>query len=169
MIEFSRPVALADVDRHPVRKRIEASPSERAALAKRLGVSALGRLTADLTVAKRRGAIHVTGSFAAVMDQVCVVTLDPFTTALEGEVDEDFSEQADAADDLEIDIDLETPEPLTEDALDLGELVVQCLALEIDPHPRAPGADLTQLEAPAEAPDEPVHPFAALRKWQSNS
>jgi hypothetical protein len=68
-----------------------------------------------------------------------------------------------------VDIDPDTPEPLMGDSLDIGEVVAQCLALEIDPHPRAPGADLADLEAPAEPEHDPAHPFAALRKLHGNS
>jgi len=169
VIEFSRPVPLADVDRRPVQRQIEAEPAERALLAKRLGLAALQSLTADFTAVKRRGTIIVTGRFDAAVEQVCIVTLEPFAAQVSGEIDEVYSESEDGGDNGEVDIDPDTPEPLMGDSLDIGEVVAQCLALEIDPHPRAPGADLADLEAPAEPEHDPAHPFAALRKLHGNS
>lgn len=169
MSELQRAISLAEIDRHAVRRRIEATPEEERALARRLGVEALSGLKAEIVAVKRRGAIFVTGSFEAQIRQVCVVTLDPFTTILYGEIDEEFAESDDGGEPAELDIDIETPEPLVGDVLDAGELVVQCLALEVDPHPRAPGADLASLDAPEPDAADPAHPFAALGKLQGKS
>jgi uncharacterized metal-binding protein YceD (DUF177 family) len=167
--EFTHIVMLVEMRRRPVRRRIEATPAELPGLAQRLEVRAISRLTADLTVAKRRGTISITGSYEAVLDQDCVVTLEPFTTVLQGEIDEVFAESSDDANNPEIAVDLDTPEPLLGEELDLADLVVQCLALEIDSHPRSPGADIASLGAPAGEADDPTHPFAALRNLQRNA
>ncbi len=169
MTEFSRPIPLAEIDRRPVTRRIEALPAEESALAARLGVEMLSGLKAEVTVAKRRGVVSVTGLFEVRLCQACVVTLEPFTAILQGEIDETYTEVDDMDEAGEVEIDIETPEPLAGDILDVGEVVVQCLALEIDPHPRAPEADLASLEAPELDAIDPAGPFAALGKLRGNS
>jgi hypothetical protein len=54
------------------------------------------------------------------------------------------------------------PEPIVEGRIDLGEAVVQHLAVNLDPYPRAPGARLPDLATE----DGPVreNPFAALQR-----
>lgn len=166
MTEFPQPIPVADIGRAERHHRI-VMPTEIAPLvAVRLGVPAVHSLTAQLTVAKRRGLIVVKGTFSAEIVQNCVVTLEPFVNPVSGEIDEIYQEPDDAALTGEVAIDLETPEPLEGDQLDLGELVVQYLALEIDPHPRAPEADLDDLEAPGASEIDPTHPFAGLAKLQ---
>jgi uncharacterized metal-binding protein YceD (DUF177 family) len=162
--EFSRPIPIAEISRNQRHYRIAVAPDEAAFVAARLGVSQLRSLSADLTVAKRRGAVEVEGHFDAEVVQVCVVSLEPFTAKISGDVDEVFSEPDEQQLSAEIAVDLDTPEPLDGDNLDLGELVVQCLALEIDPHPRAPDATLDDLEAPEDEGLDPTHPFAGLAK-----
>jgi len=54
------------------------------------------------------------------------------------------------------------PETLPEEGVDLLELVHELLALGLDPHPRAPGADLAQLGYEPEEADLSASPFAAL-------
>ena len=169
MSELQRPIPLADINRHAVTRRIEATPAEEASLAKRLNVEALSGLKADLTAVKRHGVILVSGTFEAQVRLVCVVTLEPFDTVLAGEIEEEFVESDHREEPTELDIDLDTPEPLSGDTLDVGELVAQCLALEIDPHPRAPQADLSELEAPEPDGVDPAHPFAELRKLQGKA
>ena len=169
MTEFSRPIPLAEIDRRPITRRIEAVPAEESALARRMGVEGLAGLMAEVTVAKRRGVVSVTGLFEVQISQTCVVTLEPFSTVLRGEIDESYAEVEDDDEAGEVEIDIETPEPLAGDFLDIGELVVQCAALEIDPHPRAPEADLASLEAPAPEMIDPAGPFAALGKLRRNS
>jgi hypothetical protein len=55
--------------------------------------------------------------------------------------------------------DEDPPDVLGSDLIDIGHYVVEHLALEIDPFPRAPGAEV----APPE-PEEPPSPFAALSR-----
>jgi uncharacterized metal-binding protein YceD (DUF177 family) len=166
MIELSRPIPIADIGRIQRHHRIIISPDEAPLVAERLGVEEVRSLSADLTVAKRRGAVIVGGTFVADVVQICVVSLEPFAHKVSGAIDEVFMEPDDDAPTDEVAIDLDTPEPLEADLLDLGELVVQNLALEIEPHPRAPNADLGDLEAPQDDGIDPTHPFAGLAKLQ---
>jgi uncharacterized metal-binding protein YceD (DUF177 family) len=164
MTEFPRPIPIAEIGRNQRHHRIAIEAAEAQLVAKRLGVGEVRSLSADLTVAKRRGAVLVAGTFKAEVVQVCVVSLEPFLNPLAGEVDETYMEQDEKSPGDEVAVDMDTPEPLEGEFLDLGELVVQYLALEIDPHPRAPDADLGDLEAPTDDGIDLTHPFAALAK-----
>ena len=166
LVEFSRPIPLAEITRHQRQYRIAVTEQEAPQVAARLGVDELRSLTADLVVAKRRGVIEVGGQFTAEVVQLCVVSLEPFAAVVTGDIDEVFAE-TDADRNLdEVAVDLDTPEPVDGDELDLGELVVQCLSLEIDPHPRAPDANIEDLDAPTDGRIDPSHPFAGLAKLQ---
>jgi uncharacterized metal-binding protein YceD (DUF177 family) len=111
---------------------------------------------------------EVTGHFDAVVEQVCGVSLDPFEQPLSGEV---FVQAVPAGspnapshhgDELELDPDsADPPDVLDGDAIDLAALVVEHLALEIDPFPRKPGAEFDY-----QPPEDETSPFAALKKLQ---
>ena len=68
----------------------------------------------------------------------------------------------------EIEIDLETldpPDVMVDGVLDLGGVVCEQLALNIDPFPRKPGAEFETVAADEGEVDEPApSPFAALAK-----
>jgi len=51
---------------------------------------------------------------------------------------------------------------LPAEGIDLGELVVQELAVALDPYPRAPGAEVPEAYRPPEVEEE-SGPFAALK------
>ena len=108
-----------------------------------------------------RGAL-ARGRFAATVVQQCVVTLEPVTNRVEGEIAQRFAPDVEP-DTAEIAFDAlaeEPPEPLSGGAAELGELVVEHLALALDPYPRAPGA---QAALPGEDGEGAATPFAKLR------
>lgn len=165
MTDFSRPLALADLNNKPVNITLEADAEERAAIASRLELPTVHACTARLTVRRSGSRVHVTGGFEADAEQVCVISLEPFRTRIADTIDEEFflSDEPEA---LEIDLDPDDvmAEPLTGDTLDLGELVIQNLSLAVDPHPRADGADLAGLEYDERQFGEKPNPFSALAK-----
>lgn len=166
MSEFPRPISITDIDRRPRTHTIEPTAEEIPALAKRLGVSRLTNISASLTVTRKRGAVRVEGQVTADVEQLCVVTLEPLQSKVSEPIEETYMEVREDEHAVEIDVDPDSPEPLEGDELDIGELAAQYLALAIDPHPRAPGADLAALEVPEESKIDPTHPFAALRNLQ---
>ncbi|MCR5875757.1 DUF177 domain-containing protein [Phenylobacterium sp. J426] len=142
--------------------------TERAAIAKRLGLRSLPSLTADVTVKPWLDGAEVSGRFDAVVEYVCGVTLDPFEQAVSGEVFARVvppgSENAPDPEVGEMELDLEADDPpdvLTSDAIDVTEYVVEHLSLELDPFPRKPGATFDY-----QPPQEEESPFAVLRKLQ---
>ena len=97
------------------------------------------------------------------MTQQCVVTLEP----VENDIEEHFLLRYTTdpvfaqSDEIVVDVEEEdTPEPVEGEALDLGEALVQQLALALDPYPRKPGAELEWREGG----EEETNPFAVLKQ-----
>jgi uncharacterized metal-binding protein YceD (DUF177 family) len=160
--EFPRPLVVADLNRGLAHQVLAMEPGEAQALAARLDIHAVETLSADLKIYRRGARIQVTGTIQATIHQICVVSLEPFRNTITGALDEEFF-VTDDPHDIEVVVDETTPEPLTDDVLDLGELVVQNLALLLDPHPRADGAAVEDLEYQPEGASDLDNPFAALR------
>lgn len=166
--EFSREIEVARV---PVGGRpfaIAAEPSERVALARRLGLERLDRLRAEGTVARAPGEplLTLTGRLEAEVTQLCVVTLEPVPSRLEVELHRVFAlGQGPQEEEIVVDPLREEPEPLEGDVLDLGEIVAEELALALDPYPRAPGAGLADVGPDVAEENEPAvtTPFAIGR------
>lgn len=111
------------------------------------------------------GGLALEGRVAARLRRLCVVTDELF--------DQDFSEPVSrrylpglaepAAREVEVGaLDEDGPDPLPPGGVDLLELVREVLALGLDPHPRAPDADIAELEYEPEMDEAPDNPFAGL-------
>lgn len=164
--EFSRIVTPDRLSAPRLTEVLEASPDERDAVAGRLGILGVDRLTAELTVKSLGGRLfRVEGTWEAAVRQACVVTLEPVAAALSGRIEASYAAEIRAPRGAEVAFDPEAEDPaevLPAEGIDLGELVVQELAVALDPYPRAPGAEVP----PALRPDadEPAPgPFAALK------
>jgi len=166
--EFSRPLPADSVGPQPLLRRIEAGPAECEGLAKRFDLLALDRLEASLELSRVKGeVIRLQGRLIADVVQSCVVTLGPVPAHIEADFETSYS--ASAVEPAVADLDPlaeESPEPIPDGLIDLGEAVAQQLAIALDPYPRAPGASLEALEAArlaGEGAGEGArHPFAAL-------
>ncbi len=150
---------------------IDAPPRSLDALAKAIGVERVLKAHVELDLARvAGGAVEVKGRASAVVEQICVVTLDPFESTISEPIDVRFAPPAEVeaaearlrghpADDETEAPDL--PEPIVNGVLPLGALVQELLALGVDPYPRKPGAVFA---GGKDAADERVSPFAALAK-----
>lgn len=175
--EFSRPIEAESLLHGLSTQTLKATTAECDALKERLGIDALHHLSATLNFKRnssgQRMKVRVDGHFKAEISQTCVVTLEPFTSKIEGTIETLYdasAAQQDDNQDLDVDLqDSDPPEPLIDGIIDLGELVAQSLSLEIDSHPRKPGAeaDLTLVEqlnrGHMEDDVKSTHPFAALQ------
>jgi uncharacterized metal-binding protein YceD (DUF177 family) len=157
--EFSRPVALMRIGAEPFRREIAADEAERAALAKRFGLVTLDRLSADVELRRERGeTILLAAEFTAEFAQECVATLEPVTGSLTASFSLRYgppeTEPENEADD--------DPafEPLSGEAIDIGEAVAQEFSLSLPPFPRNADA-MVELDD-REAADE--GPFAELAR-----
>lgn len=168
--EFSRPVPVDRIGGRETVREIAATPAECAALAERLDLIALDGLTATLRLRRLPGGlIRVSGRFVAEVVQSCVVTLVPVPAHCDVTFSMRFGEIAMPETLREIEVAAEgedEPEPVEDGQIDLGEAVVQQLAVSLDPYPRAPGAALPEgsSDADDEAGAAKVHPFAVLTK-----
>ena len=154
--ELGRPIDITDSTRLPRELHIEASASERAAIARRLGIAAVDELAGDVVVSRWRGSgIAVQGEFYAAVTQTCVLTLEAFTNRVQDQLTVrllpmcDRPETDRGLEDMSLeDMSLEDIELLEGDVIDVGELIVQHLAVAMDPYPRMPGAALSLEEVP---------------------
>jgi uncharacterized metal-binding protein YceD (DUF177 family) len=159
--EFSRPVPLARLGAGVLRRQIEATPQEREALARRLGLLALDRFEA--TVELRREAcktILLEAEFSAQFVQECVVSLEPVPDAVSDRFALRYGPAR--AEDGEIVLagDEEPLEPLEGDAIDIGEAVAQELSLALPEFPRFADAAVEAGDSAGPGPG----PFAALAR-----
>ena len=163
-LPWSETLRLSELKHGAVTRRLEPDDAVRARIARALDLDALPALTAELEAAAWLDGARLTGRWSAEVVQTCGVTLEPFTSALSGEiavraVPQD-SPAAGAGDrDVALDLDAEDPpDVLTEDRIDLAGYVVEHLALEVDPYPRKPGVEF---EPPPAEPE--ASPFAVLK------
>lgn len=149
--EFSRLVPLARLGPEPFRQEIEATPDERAGLARRFDLVALDRLTAAVTLGRRSGeTVLLEAAFAAAFVQTCAVTLEPVSATVSEHFSLVYGPMDDAAGEIEPGPEEPAFEPLTGDAIDIGEAVAQELSLALPLFPRHPDAELeTAVEEPA--------------------
>jgi uncharacterized metal-binding protein YceD (DUF177 family) len=170
-VEFSRLVSPETLSDDQSVRQIEATAEERAALAARLGLLSLDRLAATLTLRRPTHGrlIRVTGHYEAEVTQACVVSLEPVKGLVSEEVALDFSrEPRPGGGSLPVEVSAEgedAPEAIGPMGLDLGEAVVQLLAVALEPYPRAPGAHLARSQWGRDEADEGRSsdgPFAQL-------
>ena len=166
-LEFSRPIDLDDIEKNGLQLEIIADSQECAALAQRFDIFGLKDLRATLDIRKIDDGetVTVTGRMTAQVTQKCTVLLDPFEAGMSVEIDQVFVRAGAPVTQADPDPDEEDPydEEIEGNAIDLGEMVAQCLALELDPYPRKPGVEyLPEAEESQDSGGE--SPFAALTK-----
>lgn len=162
------------VDSIPVDGRqvlVEATAAQMPPLAERLKVPGLSSFKAKVTAMRFRGGLRASGEVTAELTQECVVTFEPVFQKLKEPIDRVFlpgqRPEIDHEQGAEVFVDLDgedLPDWYHGPELDLTDLLVETIALAINPYPRKPGAEL-----PPEAVDESVEPspFAALAALKS--
>lgn len=143
---------------------LSADDEERRSIAERLGLSALDRLEAHVTLSRTGPVVRTEGRIAATLEQSCIVTGEPVTA----HVDEPFAllfmpepQSGGGEDEVELgerDCDVAFHDGA---AIDLGGAIADTLALCIDPYPRSASAEATLKEAGVLS-EEQASPFAAL-------
>lgn len=133
--EFSRLQAADSIGSQAQRREIVANAAEREALARRFGLLSLERLTAALELRRHAGeVISLTGHLVSDVVQSCVVSLAPVPAHIEVDFESSYSPAE-----------------------------VELPAIDVDPYPRAPGAELPPggLAEPEDQTGK-KRPFAAL-------
>jgi uncharacterized metal-binding protein YceD (DUF177 family) len=162
--EFSRPVRIDTIGEDPRRLRIEAEEVERINLARRFGLVAIERLAAELALSRKGDEVAMDGILSAKVVQACVATGEPLEAALEAPFALLFRPQpGPAGADEEIELGAAEMDVIFHDggAIDVGEAVAETLLLNLDPYPRAPGAE-EALKAAGVKSEEEAGPFGAL-------
>lgn len=176
--EIERIVDLDRMGGNGTALEIAASDSERTALARRFGFLGLPAFSARVTVDRRPGGqVVVEGRLRGKIVQACILTLDPVTQDLDETFrivfKQDLAEERDPeSGEALLGAGADSPEPLTGNLLDVGEIVAEQLSLAADPYPRRPGVKLEDVLPPPRK-DGPRkdgqrrhearrHPFAGL-------
>jgi uncharacterized metal-binding protein YceD (DUF177 family) len=162
--ELSRTLRVDTLGATPRVVRIDATPEERAALARRFAIVAVERLEADVSVESTGQEPVATGRVTAEVVQSCSITGDP----VPGRVEESFvvhfrAEAPSPAGEEEIELGDDELDVIFYEGgmIDVGEAVAQTLALALDPYPRAEGAEEALKEAGVKDEAE-AGPFGAL-------
>jgi uncharacterized metal-binding protein YceD (DUF177 family) len=161
---LSRPVDVMNIPPRGQETHVEATAGECAALAQDFGLPGIQSLSGDFKLNSTAKGVHVTGVVKAAITQICVVTLEPFDSIIEEEVEVDFAESSGMPPAPPTEMhDYEPPDEIVNGQIDLGALTAEFLALGLDPYPRKPGVDF-DFRDPA---DENDSPFAALNRLKA--
>lgn len=155
-------VKLVEISRlkEPQSFALDAPQSALAKVAARLGVPGAGAVSGTISVAPTAEGAQVDGRVSARLTRHCVVTLEPMDEHIDEAFSIRFAREARIEGEIELDLDDEWTEPMTGDTLDLADILVQQIALAMDPYPRKEGAAAPAALAPN---PEDVSPFAALK------
>ena len=148
--ELHRPVSIAEIGPSGLDSVVEASPSECAALASRMGVPAVLSFSCRFHLNRAvDSAVAAHGRLAASVVRTCVVSLDDFETKVEEDFRVRFVPAGTETDDPDPEVEDEIP--FAGGVIDLGEAAAEQLALALDPYPRKPGAELPESEPASRA------------------
>ena len=183
--EWSHFFDVEELEKKPLKMRIEASEDECGDLSKRFGVQEVKNASAELILTRQGGHIvYVSGTFQSTIVQNCVITLEPVEAALSDQVEGWFADKeatvsfAAAKRDREVlqqrgEVEVldekDDPEAIIDGQIDLGELVTQHISLAIPAYPRKEGAEYEQGDAGLEVDENsPLrkNPFEALKDWK---
>jgi uncharacterized metal-binding protein YceD (DUF177 family) len=165
-VEFSRPLLVNRVPRKGSHEVFAADTKECSALAKRFAIPTLHSLKAHLIATPwRGGGLKVTGDIEADLEQVSVISLEPFRSKPHFKVERFFLPEKMIVDAAEDDVD-----PIENEQVDLGELVAEAVALELDPYPKKPDEDFgDHIEDDTVVMELKPSPFAKLQKIVENN
>jgi uncharacterized metal-binding protein YceD (DUF177 family) len=157
--EFSRPLQVDRVPKLGSTEKLSAEPAELQALAKRFKIPVLHSLSAEIRATPwRGGGMKLEGHVTADLEQVSVISLEAFRETVSVPLARYFLPHGAVVDNQQED----DADPIDNGWIDLGEVVAETLALDLDPYPRKPGeafpGHVEDDGAEAKAPS----PFAVL-------
>ncbi|WP_375451755.1 DUF177 domain-containing protein [uncultured Devosia sp.] len=157
-------------------RELDVAPDAEAlvAIADILKVTAVSSFRAKLTAVKLRGGIRVQGRLNAQIVQPSVVTFEPVIQDIDEPVDRLFVQGSDRPHNptlgAEIFVDLEDedfPDHVEGNEVDLSALLMETLALAIDPYPRLADESLAALGI--ESADKDDGPFSGLKAFKTRT
>lgn len=161
---FPYPVAVATLhgDSH---LRLKPDEAARARIARMLGLHAVDALEGEFALSQaRNGLVDIEGRLTAQVQPLCVVSLEPFPQTIDEPVairfaPEPLIERMVKRAEEDENEDFEPPDAIMDGQIDMGAVLVEFLALALDPYPRKPGA----VFAGGDPVPERESPFAALQ------
>lgn len=169
--------AIIRIDRLPATGRdlkVTLDEPTRARLAEELKLTAIDSFEATLVVAPLRGGIRALGRLKAEIVQPSVVTFEPVGQRIDEPVDRVYLPEPHGhvkpTPGSELFVDLEDddfPDHIDGPEVDLSALLIETLALAIDPYPRREGESLDSLGV--DLGNGPSGPFAGLEKLKKSS
>lgn len=156
---FSKIVDLSRL-KEPQTFNLAAPPDALAAIAARLETPAVISLSGAVVVTPTAEGAQVDGAVKAALRRECVVTLEPLDERIDETFSIRFARESDALAEIELDLEEDWTEPLLGEALDVADILVQQVALAMEPYPRKPGAAAPAALNPS---PEQVSPFAVLK------
>jgi uncharacterized metal-binding protein YceD (DUF177 family) len=151
---------------------VAATDEQNAAIAEQLKITAVEKLDARLHAKRFRGGIQVLGRLEAVIEQPCVISFEPVTQVIDEPIDRVFLPSHDKAHaapaGAEIFVDVagdDEPDRFDGPEVDLSDLIIETLALAIDPYPRAAGASIDTVVKDDD--DGEISPFSRLKALKS--
>jgi uncharacterized metal-binding protein YceD (DUF177 family) len=159
--EFSRPLQVDRVPKAGSTEKLSADAEELKALAKRMKIPAVHALSADIRATPwRGGGMKLEGHLTADIEQVSVISLEAFRETVSIPISRYFLPPGKIVENEDED----DADPIDNGWIDLGEVVSEALALDLDPYPRKPGEAFAE-HIEAEEPEvKRESPFAALAR-----
>lgn len=169
--------ALIRIDSMPPDGRdlaVVATEEERAAIAASLAITAVERLEVRLHADRLRGGFRVTGRLEAAIVQPSVISLEPVKQSIAEPIDRVFLPAGEklhagpASAEIFVDLDgEEIPDHFEGQEADLSGLIIETLALGIDPYPRGEGESIEELGLETSVEDD-SSPFSRLRSLRTD-
>ena len=140
--EFSVEIDLGEIGRNGGHFKLAANEHERREIAKRLKTPSVEKLEGVMRVSVTKSEIVIAGALDAELTRECVASLEPMTEHVAEDFDILFLRAAPESDPVENEAaEWTAPEVHEANRLDIGELLVQQLALAMAPFPRRPDAE----------------------------
>lgn len=163
--------AVTDIPTGGLGNTWQATPAERGAIAKALGLTSLGSLAAEYRIVKLAGdGYRLTGRVIAGLEQACVVTLEPVPQKIDEAFDAEFRSTAgNGPSSHDARILGEPDQELIENGeIAVGRVVFETLSAALDPYIRKDGAEFDWSEKP-HANGGKTSPFAVLVNLKNKS
>jgi uncharacterized metal-binding protein YceD (DUF177 family) len=151
-----------------VQRTVSATPSERMAIAKELGLLSCESFAVDYDIrALGAGRYRLAGALDAHLTQACVATLEPVPQTIKEPFEVEFWPADTLPDigDAEVEVSsVPDVEPIEHGAIDVGRVLFEILSAALDLYPRKGGATLEWRDPESAEAEDASGPFAALKK-----
>ncbi|RZJ44356.1 MAG: DUF177 domain-containing protein [Brevundimonas sp.] len=161
-LPYSEPVRLHQIGMG-VKRTLTPDAAALRRIVKALDLASIDRFEADVELVPTAAGWSLSGRVRADLAQTCGITLEPLPLTIDERFSVQLAEPVDEeSEEIIITLEDESPDVVEDGQIDLGQYVVEQLALHLDPFPRKPGAEFVQPPEPVE-----ISPFAVLKQLRS--